>query len=75
MDIHSRNLLQKAEKGKLTGSEPTTRFPGASCFEKPTRSVLEARERMYDVLAWSANGMRNGTRNWISMQPRKVQRN
>jgi hypothetical protein len=41
MDVHSRNLQQKAEKGKLTGSEATTRFPRASCFEKPMRSVPE----------------------------------
>ncbi len=26
-DVHSRNLRQKAEKGKFTGSEATTRFP------------------------------------------------
>jgi hypothetical protein len=63
MDVHSRNLRQKAEKGKFTGSEATTRFPRASCFEKPTRSVPETWGRMYNVLAWSANGMRNGTRN------------
>jgi hypothetical protein len=27
--------------------------------------------RMYDVLPCSAKGTRNGTRNWIPMQPRK----
>jgi hypothetical protein len=57
-DVCSRNLRQKAEKGKFTGSEATTRFPQASCFEKPTCSVPETRGRMYDVLAWSANGTR-----------------
>ena len=36
MDVHRRNLRQKAEKGKFIGSEATTRFPQASCFEKPT---------------------------------------
>jgi hypothetical protein len=75
MDVLSRNLRQKAEKGKFTGSEATTRFPQLSCFEKPTRSVPETWGRMYDVLAWSANGTRNGTRNWIPAQPRKAQRN
>jgi hypothetical protein len=60
MDVHSRNLRQKAEKGKFTGSEATTRFPRVSCFEKPTRSVPETWGRMYDVLAQSANGTQNG---------------
>ncbi len=75
MDLHSRNLRQKAEKGKFTGSEATTRFPRASCFEKPMRSVPETWGRMYDVLAQSANGTRNGMKNRIPMQPRKAQRN
>ncbi len=74
-DVHCRNLQQKAEKGKFTGSEATTRFPRASCFEKPTRSVPETWGHMYDVLAWSANGTRNGTRNRIPVQPRKRRRN
>ncbi len=73
MDVCTRNLQQKAEKGKFTGSEATTRFPQASCFEKPMRSVPELWGRMYKVLAWSANGMRNRTRIWIHVQPRKVQ--
>ncbi len=58
MDICTRNLRQKAERGKFTGSEATTRFPRASCFEKPTHSVPEILGRIYDVLAWSANGTR-----------------
>ncbi len=66
---------KKVERGKFTGSEATTRFPQASCFEKPKRSVPELWGRMYNVLAWSANGMRNGTRNWTPMQPRKAQTN
>ncbi len=74
-DVPIRNLQQKAEKGKFTGSEATTRFPRASCFEKPMRSVPEIWGRMYDVLPWSANGRRNGTRNRIPMQPRKAQTN
>ncbi len=74
MDVHTRNLWQKAEKGKFTGSEATIRFPLSSCFEKPTGSVPELWGHMYDVLAWSANGTRNGTRNWIPMQPRKARK-
>jgi hypothetical protein len=50
-DVHSRHLPQKAEKGKFIGSDATTRFPRASCFEKPKRSVPETWGRMYDVLA------------------------
>jgi hypothetical protein len=59
-DVRTRNLQQKAEKGKFTSSEATTRFRQASCFKKPTRSVPETWGRMYVVLAWSAKG----TRKW-----------
>jgi hypothetical protein len=71
-DVHSRNLRQKAEKGKFTGSDATTMFPRASYFEKPTRSVPETWGRMYDVLARIANGTRNMMRNQILVQPRKA---
>ncbi len=74
-DVHSRNLRQKVKKGKFTSSDATTRLPRASCFEKPTCSVPETWGRMYDVLAQSASGTRNGTRNQIPVQPRKAQRN
>jgi hypothetical protein len=74
MDVWTRNLRQKVGKGKFTGSDVTTRFPQASCFEKPTRSVPETWGRMYKVLAWSTNGTRNMTKNQIPMQPRKTQR-
>ncbi len=74
-DVCSRNLRQKAEKGKFAGSEATHRFPRGSYFEKPPRSVPETWGRMYDVLARSANGTRNGTRNRISVQPRMARRN
>ncbi len=50
-NVHSRHLPQKAEKGKFNGSDATTRFPRASCFEKPTCSVPETWGRMYDVLS------------------------
>jgi hypothetical protein len=46
-----------------------------SCFEKQSHSVPEIWGRMYDILARSANGTRNGTRNRIPVQPRKAQRN
>jgi hypothetical protein len=74
-DVRMRNLWQKPERGKITGRESTTKFPRASCFEKPTHSVPEIWGLMYNVLAWSANCTRNGTRNWIPVQPRKAQRN
>jgi hypothetical protein len=54
MDNCMRNLWQKVEKVEITGSESTTRFPRASCFEKPTCSVPETWGRMYDVPAWIA---------------------
>ena len=47
----------------------------ASCFEKLMRSVPEIWGCMYNVLPCSAKGTRNGTRNWIPVQPRKAQRN
>jgi hypothetical protein len=75
MDVRSRNLWQKAEKGKFTGSEATTRIPQAYCFEKPTCSVPETWGRMYDILAQSAKGTRNEIRNRILVQPRKARRN
>jgi hypothetical protein len=56
--LDTRYLWQKAERGKITGSESTTRFPRASGFKKPTRSVPEIWGHMYDVLAWSAKGTR-----------------
>jgi hypothetical protein len=40
-DVCTQNLWQKAERGKNTGSESTTRFRQASCFEKSMHSVPE----------------------------------
>ncbi len=74
-DVCTRNLRQKAEKGKFTGNEATTRFPQAFCFEKHMHSVPETWGRMHNVLARSAKGTRNRMRNWIPVQPRKAQRN
>jgi len=58
MDICTRNLWQKAEMGKKTGTESTTRFPQASCFEKTMRSAPESLGRTYDILPLSAKCMR-----------------
>jgi hypothetical protein len=71
-NVCTRNLRKKVKKGKFTGSEATTRFPQASCFEKPTGSVPELWGRIYNILTWGANGTRNRTRNQIPVQPRKA---
>jgi hypothetical protein len=75
MEVRNKNLQQKAERGKITGSESATRFPRASYFKKPGLSVPEIWGRMYDVLARSAKVRKNWRRNWVPMQPRKAQRN
>jgi hypothetical protein len=59
-DVCTRNLLQKAERGKITGSESNTRFPRASCFEKPTSSVPGIWGRAYNILPQSTKGTRKG---------------
>ncbi len=74
-DVCMRNLWRKVKRGKITRSESTTRFPQASCFEKPMHSVPKVWGRMFNVLALSAKGTRNGTRNQIPVQQRKAQRN
>jgi hypothetical protein len=58
MVVCTGNLWQKAERGKITSSQSATRFPRASCFERPTCSVPETWGRTYDVLPWSAKGTR-----------------
>jgi hypothetical protein len=60
MDVCTRNLWQKADKGKKTSSESASRFLRASCFKKPTHSMPEIWGRMYNVLSWNAKG----TRKW-----------
>ena len=50
-DVHSRPFPQKAEKGKVDGSDATTRLHERLAFEKPLRSVPETWGRMYNVLA------------------------
>jgi hypothetical protein len=56
-DLCTRNLWQKAEREKKTGSESTTRFPRAPCFKKSTCSVQETWGRTYNVLPWNAKGI------------------
>jgi hypothetical protein len=71
--VQSNGCLHQKPSAK-GGKGNTTRFPLSSCFEKPMRSVPELWGRMYDVLARSANGTRNGTRKRIPVQPRKAQK-
>jgi hypothetical protein len=49
-DVHSRRLPQSLERRKLACIDATTRFPRASCFEKPKHSIPETWECMHDVL-------------------------
>jgi hypothetical protein len=70
-DVCTRNLRQKAERGKITNSESTTRFLQASCFEKPTGSVPEIWGRTYNILPWSANGTRKWDKNLDSRAAKK----
>ncbi len=58
MDICTRNLCQKAERGKKTCAEPSTRFPRASSFEKLACSVPETWGCTYNILPQNAKGMR-----------------
>ena len=37
---------KKVERRKFTGSEATTRFPRASCFEKPMHSVPDSAKKL-----------------------------
>ncbi len=70
MDVCTRNLWQKTERGKITGSESATRFPQASCFEKPTRSVPEIWGCTYDVLPRSAKSTRKRDERFLCSQER-----
>ncbi len=56
-------------------SETFSKRRKASCFNKPMHSVPEIWGHMYNVLPRSAKGTRNGTRNWIPVQLRRVQKN
>ncbi len=48
----------KRQKGERSLVVSATRFPRASCFKKPLRSVPETWGRLYDVLPWSPKGPR-----------------
>ena len=56
MDVCTRSLRRKAESILL---------------QETTHAALEIWGRMYNVLPYSAKGMRNGTRDQIPVQPRK----
>ena len=58
LEVRTGNLWQKAERGKKTYAEPSTRFLQASCSEKFMHSVPEIWRRTNNVLPWSAKGMR-----------------
>jgi hypothetical protein len=74
-DIYTRNLRQKVERKKITGSESATRFPRASCFKKPTCSVPEIWGCMHNVLPQSAKGTRKRDKKLDSHAARKALRN
>jgi hypothetical protein len=72
MDVCMRNLWQKVERGKkAAGTNSCTRFPRASYFEK-MRIVCQKYGGA--CTAWYSEYKRykNGIRNWIPAQPRKV---
>ena len=71
MDVCTKNLWQKAERGKITSSESTTSVPRASCFKKPTRSVPEIWGPMYNVVARSAKGTKKRDKNLDSCAAKK----
>jgi hypothetical protein len=54
-----RNLPRKAERGKKTGTDSTTRFPQVSCFEKMHDVCPKYKGSTYNVIPWSPKGMRN----------------
>jgi hypothetical protein len=57
--------------GKKTNTESTIRFLQASCFEKTMRSVPETWGRTYNVLPWSAKGMRKWDEKLDSLAAKK----
>ncbi len=73
-DICMRNLRQKAEWGKKTGTNSCTRFPRASCFKKCVMCVRNMGAHVQRGTR-RTKGIKKGMRNWIPVQPRKAQRN
>ncbi len=74
MDECMRNLWQKAEWGKNSGNNSGTRFPLASYFKK-TCNVGQKYGGACTTWYLEYKSYKNRIRNWIPMQPRKVQRN
>jgi hypothetical protein len=73
-DIRMRNLWQKAEQGKKASTNSCTRFPQASYFKK-TRNVCQKYGGACTTWYLEYKRYKNGIRNWIPAQPRRVQRN
>ncbi len=74
MDVCMRNLWQKVEWGKNAGTNSSTRFPRASFFEK-THNVCQKYGGACMTWYLEYERYKNGIRNQIPAQPRKVQRN
>jgi hypothetical protein len=66
----------KRRKGEnFTGSKSTTRFPQASCFKKPMRSVPETCGCMFNVPARSAKVQETGREIWFRFSQERSRRN
>ncbi len=74
MDVCMRNLQQKAERGKNASTNSCTRFPRASYIEK-TCDVCKKYGDACTTWYLEYKRYKNGMRNQIPVQPRKVQRN
>ncbi len=75
MDVCMRNLQQKAEWGKKTGTNSYTRFPWASCFKKMHDVCQKYGGARMTYYLGVPKVWENRMRNRIPMQPRKVWRN
>ncbi len=71
MDVRMRKVWQKAERGKNAGTNSCTRFPRASYFKK-TRHVCQKYGGACTTWYSESQRYKNGMRNWIPMQPRKI---
>ncbi len=74
MDNCTRNLWQKAEQGKKTGTDSSTRFPRASCFKKKHHVCQKYGGT---CMTWYLENQRYkiGMRNQTPAQQRKARRN
>ncbi len=57
------------------GTESTPGSHERLALRTKAQYAPETWRRTYNELPGSAQGLRNGTRNWIPVQPRKVQKN